>query len=170
MPPADKYFLTDFVGNEDDVLNLQSQNSYYIEPGVKYQFENKVWNPKLLGSLSHVGFSNRYSRYFQNLPTLDLGGSVAPEAFGKRVFLALSSRWKKNSAKKYKWTWRAGSLVNYGILTASLRLGREDFAAGFYSQFWSSQVGLVYEEFVLGDEGEEKTRVQSLLSQISFVF
>ncbi len=66
------------AGNRDELFAAETQELFYLEPGVMYAWEEVTWQPQISAMLSHWGFSDRKTDEYPIQPEGLLGASIKP--------------------------------------------------------------------------------------------
>lgn len=132
-----------FAGNREDLFDEQTEELFFLEPGILFSWEDLAWQPQISAMLAQWGKSRHKKEPFLLQPAGHLGVSVKP--FVPLGLLEVGIQFQVDSeTENAREAFRGGLAYQLGILQAVLSASDENHAAGFLVVYKNYTSGLSY--------------------------
>lgn len=163
-----RFFLTDILAeSRDDFMEVETQNSLLLEPGVLYHLPDDNLRPELSFTLKNWGFRSS-SRVLEGQ---DIRGhfsaSINPRFSSSQAGLGVDL-YIDRKVDSFSEIATLGGYYQFGILTLLSSLGEERSALGFSIQHRALTAGLSFSRENTQNAYGEDRQVDRIFSQIGF--
>lgn len=141
---AREFTLTDAAAEGgSSILDPETQNAFYIEPGLLREWTEHEWKPQLSLSLMQTGLVDRKHEAFPASPEFHVGGGIEPPVGIGRWLIGLDAAL---GSETRGWTdpLRLGTVYDVGMTRLSASVGGSDHAFGFLLRYGRATGGLTY--------------------------
>lgn len=131
------------VEGSDSLFAAQTQNAFYLEPGLLKEWTDSAWKPQFTLAVTDLGYVDRKDEAFPASPALNVGGAVhVPVGLGIWE-LGLNAHLHSDSGA-WSEPLRLGTSYELGVTRFSGSLGASDHALGFQMNYKDFFGGLSY--------------------------
>ncbi|MGZ3771676.1 MAG: hypothetical protein ACXVCP_14245 [Bdellovibrio sp.] len=132
-----------FVSSKKDLLNPQTQELFFLEPGLLYAREDLDWKPQISAVLAQWGFTDTKTEAYPIQPKGLLGASVKPLIPLGQLELGLQLQ-VDSQTENFSDAYRVAMTYQFEFWQTVLSLSEKNHSFGFFSDYKYFSSGLSF--------------------------